>query len=131
MWLPKSTVKFDPNVAGHLPSYGSRPKMIPDGYSYSSLKAGYEATTKLRKSPNLVDMSKGAERSNEMFLKLDPEYIKEVKKENRKRNFNLNDYLPNSLKRDRSSSRISNSDVGTGLLGRDKSRTSINILSTR
>ena len=105
--------------------------MIPDGYSYSSLKAGYEATTKLRKSPNLVDMSKGAERSNDMFLKLDPEYIKEVKKENRKRNFNLNDYLPNSLKRDRSTSRFSNSDVGTGLLGRDKSRTSINILSTR
>jgi len=35
-----------------------------------------------------------------MFQKLDPEYIKHVKKELRKRRFGLNDYLPNSLRRD-------------------------------
>ena len=52
-----------------------------------------------------------------MYPKLDPEYIKEVKRENRTRQFGLSNYLPNSLKRDRSIEGISNyeTSVGSGL----------------
>ena len=64
-----------------------------------------------------------------MFV-LDPSYIKQVKKENRQKTFTLNDYLPNSLRRDASMSQISNEGsqtaIGAGLLKSKKSRTSMN-----
>lgn len=67
-----------------------------------------------------------------MFLNLNPDYIKQVKKENRQRRFALNDYLPNSLKRDQSMSQMSNEasqvplhKMGSGLIKHKKSRTTM------
>lgn len=90
---------------------------MPDGYTYETLKAGFEATTTLRKPKVLVDMAHSPSRDNAMYPKLDPAYIKEVKRENRTRQFGLSNYLPNSLKKDRSVEGISNfaTSVGSGL----------------
>mmetsp|Transcript_40043 Transcript_40043/g.52436 ORF Transcript_40043/g.52436 Transcript_40043/m.52436 type:complete len:132 (-) Transcript_40043:803-1198(-) len=33
-WKPKSTLPFDPKLAGHLPSNEKKPFRVPDGYSY-------------------------------------------------------------------------------------------------
>jgi len=98
---------------------------MPDGYSYETLKKGFEATTKLRKPRALVDMAQSPSRDNAMYEKLDAEYIKLVKKERRQRNFTLNDYLPNSLKRDTSVTLITNdaTSVGSGLFPPQTSRT--------
>lgn len=54
----------------------------------------------MSKPKALVDMSNSPTRDNSMYMNLDADYIKSVKKERRMRNFTLNDYLPNSLKRD-------------------------------
>ena len=72
----------------------------------------------------LVDMSKSPTRDNSMYMNLDPDYIKSVKKERRMRNFTLNDYLPNSLKHDRSLCGMYNdaTSVGSGLLNTQKSK---------
>jgi len=76
---------------------------MPDGYSYETLKRGFEATTTLRKPKTLANMSKSPSRDNMMYQgNLDPEYIRSVKREKRQRSFALNDYLPNSIKRDSS-----------------------------
>ena len=94
---------FNPRVPGHLPINHTTDKtVIPDGYSYDTLKRGFEATTVLKKPKALVDMANSPSRSNLIYDHLDPEYVKTLKKERRIRNFALNDYLPNSLKRDRS-----------------------------
>ena len=116
---------FDPKVPGHLPSAPKRPYRIPDGYSYETLRQGFEATTKLRKPRALVDMANSPSRDNAMYDKLDSEYIKLVKKERRQRNFTLNDYLPNSLKRDASMTAITNdaTSIGSGLFPINTSRT--------
>ena len=103
----------------------AKPFRVPDGYSYETMKAGFEATTKLRKPKALVDMANSPSRDNSMYEHLDPQYIKLVKRESRKRNFTLNDYLPNSLKRDASNSAITAdvTSVGSGLLPPQTSRT--------
>lgn len=46
-----------------------------------------------------VDMGHASPRDNANY-RLDPEYIKYVKKEQRKKNFGFVDFLPNSLRRD-------------------------------
>lgn len=57
-WNPTSTLRFDKNSPGHQPSNPKKPFRVPDGYSYQTLKAGFEATTQLRRAPALVDMEK-------------------------------------------------------------------------
>ena len=76
---------FDPKVPGHLPVAPAltRPFKVPDGYSYETLRKGFEATTKLRKPKALVDMAHSPSRDNVMYEHLDSEYIKLVKKERR------------------------------------------------
>jgi len=108
---------FDPKVPGHLPSNPRRPHIVPDGYSYETLKAGFEASTTLRKPKALVDMAHSPSRDNAMYPKLDPAYIKEVKRENRTREFGLSNYLPNSLKRDQSLESISNLETSVWSVG--------------
>lgn len=48
----------------------------------------------------MVDMSKESSRDNSIYKHLDARYLKEVKKELRKKTLGLNDHIPNSLKRD-------------------------------
>ena len=59
-------------------------------------------------------MANSPTRDNSMYHQLDEDYIRSVKKERRQRNFALNDYLPNSLKRDASIGKISNDAVSQG-----------------
>ena len=55
-------------------------------------------------------------RDNLMYERLDPEYIRLVKKERKKGKFELNDYLPNSLQMDKSTTSFNKNDsVGSGL----------------
>ena len=116
---------FDKKVPGHKASNAGRPRMFPDGYSYETLKAGFEATTFLRKAPALVDMGKDSSRDNALYKHLDEKYIKEVKKELHKKKLGLNDHIPNSLKRDGSMSGISSTDVGSAILNHNRSRTTM------
>lgn len=78
----------------------------------------------MSKPKALVDMSNSPTRDNSMYMNLDADYIKSVKKERRMRNFTLNDYLPNSLKRDQSVGGMSNdaTSVGSGLQNTTKSK---------
>ena len=76
--------RFDPKVPGHLPSAPGKSHRMPDGYSYETLKKGFEATTVLKKPKALANMSKSPSRDNMMYKgSLDPEYIRSVKKERR------------------------------------------------
>ena len=115
---------FDKKVPGHLPSNTSagRPRRFPDGYSYENLKRGFEATTVLKKTRALLDMSRETSRDISMYKNLDPHYIKEVKKQMRKKKLGFNDQIPNSLKRDFSVTGMSTTDVGNGLLSHCRSR---------
>ena len=57
-----------------------------------------------------------------MYEKLDPDYIKQVKRERRGK-FELTDYLPNTLKQDRSFGSISNegdTSVGSGIITKSR-----------
>ena len=56
--------------------------------------------TRLKQSKALIKMEGSAVRDNIIF-NLDAQYIEELKREKRLRNFNLQDYLPNTLKRHR------------------------------
>lgn len=47
-------------------------------------------------------MASSPTRDNSMYEKLDADYIKAVKKERRQKNFDLSNYLPNSLRKDQS-----------------------------
>lgn len=70
---------------------------MPEGYSYESLQRGYEATTSHHKTKALVDMANSPSRDDLMYERLDPEYIKDVKRERRRRNkAEIYDYLPNN-----------------------------------
>lgn len=107
-----------------MPVLQTKPFRVPDGYSEDNLKRGFEATTSQHKTKALVDMSNSPTRDNSMYMNLDPDYVKSVKKERRMRNFALNDYLPNSLKRDRSIDGMSNdaTSVGSGHFNTMKSK---------
>ena len=103
-WLPKAAMPvFNQKVPGH--GSPKRPFKVPDGYSYDSLKRGFEATTSHKRPAALVNVASSPLRDNSMYERLDPDYIKQVKKERRKGGkFELNDYLPkNILQQDRSS----------------------------
>ena len=100
-WQPKSTLPFKSDI-GHQPVNIKKPFNVPDGYSYETLKRGYEATTTLRNPKSLVDMSKSPQRDNQMYQNLDKDYIKTIKKEARMRKYALENYLPNSLRRENS-----------------------------
>lgn len=64
-------------MPGHLPTY--TPKLHQDSYNTENLKYGFEATTKLPKAPNLVDMTRNSPRTlNTMFYKVDSDYLKDV-----------------------------------------------------
>ena len=67
-------------------------------------------------------MSKESTRDLSMYQNLDPEYIKELKRELRKKKLGLNDHIPNNLRRDQSMSAISTADVGSGLLQKNRSK---------
>ena len=59
-------------------------------------------------------MAREQSRDNMMYPKLDPKYIKEVKREMRKKKLNLNDQIPNTLKQDQSISVLTSTDAGSG-----------------
>lgn len=96
-WAPKSVIPFK-SAVGHQRE--KKPFSIPDGYSYDTLRKGFEATTVLKKPKTLVNMAHSPNRDNSMYEHLDAEYIKAVKRERRQKNFDLSNYLPNSLKSD-------------------------------
>ena len=102
-----------------MPIVPIKPFAVPDGYDADNLKKGFEACTSLRKPKALVDMANGARRDNIMYEHLDNDYMSTIKKQRRQRNFTLADYLPNSMKRDNSSTAISNeaTSVGTYPMG--------------
>ena len=116
-WLPKaSTVISNPKVPGHQSTSPKKPFKVPEGYSYDALKRGYEATTSHHKPASFVNMAISPSRDNLMYERLDPEYIRLVKKERKKGKFELNDYLPNSLQMDKSNTSFHKNDsVGSGL----------------
>ena len=79
-WKMQGVKPFDPKVPGHIPSGKEKCFTIPDGYTYQGLKRGFEATTHLKKAPSLVNMASSPSRDNGMYQKLDPDYIKQVKR---------------------------------------------------
>ena len=83
LWQPKNLIPFDPKINGHLPINPAKPFRVPDGYSYETLRKGFEATTRLKKPKALVDMAHSPSRDNVMYEHLDADYIKLVKKERR------------------------------------------------
>ena len=93
-WAPRAVIPFK-GSSGHKSEKKSFP--IPDGYSYESLKRGFEATTTLKKPKTLVNMANSPNRDNSMYGNLDAEYVKAVKKEQRQKNFDMSVYLPNSM----------------------------------
>ena len=83
-WLPKAVKRIDSRVPGHLPITNDKRHRMPDGYSYDTLKRGFEATTVLKKPKALADMAKSPSRDNMMYQGvLDADYIRQVKKERR------------------------------------------------
>lgn len=91
---------------------------MPDGYSYDSLKAGYEATTKFRKPPALVDMGKETARETQaMKHKIDSEYFRKLLPKRK-----LDSLSPT---RERSNSRFSGSDQDLTILENALSRASL------
>ena len=73
---------------------------MPAGYESERLKRGFEATTRMRlQTKTFVDMQHTSPRDNANY-RLDPDYIKFVKREQKKKNFDFVDFLPNSLRRE-------------------------------
>ena len=83
------------------PGHDFSPRMSncnTDLYDSIAIKNALEKTSSFKKAPSLVNMAQASERDNLIF-NLDKDYLKELKRETRKKNFNLNDYLPNTLKK--------------------------------
>ena len=76
----------------------------------------------------MVDMKRDSSRDNLLYTQMDPQYLKEVKKELRKKKLCLNDHIPNSLKRDQSMSGFSSTDIGTGFLQNNHNRSRTTML---
>ena len=62
------------------------------------MRNAFILTTNQKWVPTLVNMDSSPPRDN-LIYNLDKDYLKDLKKETRKKSFNLNDYLPNSLRK--------------------------------
>ena len=83
-----------------------KPFRVPEGYDATRLDKGYDIILN-NKIKGKVDFGNQVPRDNSMYDKIDKDDLLAMQKRLGKKEFNFNDYIPNSMKPKRPGSRVS------------------------